>query len=111
MNIEQLLHEYREIVDDYAVARAHRTYLEEYKKSLLAILMKKAESSGQHKTVSAQEREAYSNDEYIDWLDNIKEAVEREERLRYKVKQLEMEIEVWRTKQANDRFERKAYGA
>lgn len=110
MNIEALLHEYRGMVDDHATSRAHRTYLEEYKKSLLAILMKKAEVLG-HKTVSAQEREAYSNPEYIEWLDNLKMAVETEERMRYRIRQVEMEIEVWRTKQANDRFERKAYGA
>lgn len=110
MDIEVLMTEFRSMVDDYATARAHRTYLEEYKKSLLAILMKEAELL-EFKTVAAQEREAYSNPRYIDWLTNLKDAVETEERMRYKIKQIEMEIEVWRTRQANDRFERKSYGA
>ncbi len=110
MNIEALLDEYRGMVDDHATSRAHRTYLEEYKKSLLAILMKKSEEAG-HKTVSAQEREAYSHPKYVEWLETLRMAVEEDERMRYRIRQLEMEIEVWRTKQANDRFERKAYGA
>jgi len=110
MNIDQVLDEYSKMCDGYATARAHRTYLEEYKKSLLALLMKGAELKG-HKTVSAQEREAYSDNEYIAWLGNLKVAVEEEERLRYHIKKTEMEIEVWRSREATNRFERKAYGA
>lgn len=109
MDIDMVLDEYSKMCDEYSVARAHRTYLEEYKKSLLAILMKKAEA--EHKTVSAQEREAYSNQEYIEWLDSLKAAVETEERLRYNIRKVEMEIEVWRSREATNRFERKAYGA
>lgn len=110
MDIDVVLNEYSKMCDEYATARAHRTYLEEYKKSLLAILMKRSEVFG-HKTVSAQEREAYSDDEYTSWLHNLKDAVEREERLRYHIKKIEMEIEVWRSREATSRYERKAYGA
>jgi hypothetical protein len=37
--------------------------------------------------------------------------VEAEELQRFEIKRIELEIEVWRTHQANERMERKAYGA
>ena len=44
----------------YAQAKADRTYLEEFRKSQKAMLMKDAEVEG-HKTSAAQEREAYAH--------------------------------------------------
>lgn len=108
--IEQLMHEYREKVADYAKARARRTYIEEFKKSKLAILMRQADRDG-FKSVAAQEREAHSSDEYLELLLGLKEAVEAEERLRYDLRALEMRAEVWRTLRADERFEKKSYGA
>lgn len=110
MEIEDLLHRYRTLVDPYAAARAKRTYIEEYKKSLIAMLMKKAALEG-HGSAAAQEREALASSEYQAQLTALEEAVEQEEKLRYHIKQTEMEIEVWRSLQANERFERKSYGA
>lgn len=107
--IEQLMHEYREKIKEYAKARARRTYIEEFKKSKFAILMRQADRDG-FKTAAAQEREAYSSDEYIDLLDGLREAVEAEERLRYDLRSLEMRAEVWRTLRADERFEKKSYG-
>lgn len=110
MDIEQLLHKYRQLGVPYGQAKAKRVYLEEYKKSLLALLMKGAEQAG-HKTVSAQEREALCNQQYTSLLHDLQTAVENEEQQRFDIKRIEMEIEVWRTEQANERMERKAYGA
>lgn len=110
MDIEQLLHKYRTLVDPYAEARANRTYIEEYKKSLLAMLMKRAAQAG-HTSAAAQEREALASEEYRQQLLALQQAVEEEEKYRYHIKQTEMEIEVWRSLQANERFERKSYGA
>ena len=59
----------------YAKARADRIYLEEYRKSLKAILMKRSLENA----VNAQEREAYSDPEYVKLLQGLKEAVEVEE--------------------------------
>lgn len=109
MDIERLLEEYRKYEEEYPGARAHRVYLEEFRKSKVALLMRKAEAAGS-KTVSAQERDAHADKEYQDFLDGLREAVEREERCRYHIKRVELEIEVWRTTQANERFERKSYG-
>lgn len=110
MEIEFIMTEYRGKVGEYAKARAKRTYVEEFKKSKFAMLMKEAERQG-FKTAAAQEREAYACDEYVQLLDALKEAVEAEERLRYDMKAIEMQAEVWRTLRADERFERKSYGA
>lgn len=110
MEIEHIMNEYRSRVNEYSKARARRTYIEEFKKSKFAMLMKEAERQG-FKTAAAQEREAYACDEYVTLLDALQEAVEAEERLRYDMKALEMQAEVWRTVSANERFERKSYGA
>ena len=47
----------------------------------------------------------------VEFLKALETAVEEEEKLRFEIKRTEMEIEVWRTEQANERMERKAYGA
>jgi len=109
-DIERLMQEYREKVEEYAKARARRTYIEEFKKSKHAILMRQADRDG-FKTVSAQDREALASDEYLELLNGLKEAVEAEERLRYDLRALEMRAEVWRTLRADERFEKKSYGA
>ena len=108
--IERLMHEYRQKVAEYAKARAKRTYIEEFRKSKHAILMRQADRDG-FKTVAAQDREALASDEYLSLLEALQEAVEAEERLRYDMKSIEMQAEVWRTLRADERFEKKAYGA
>lgn len=107
---EGLLVDYRQMSDDYAQAKAKRVYLEEFKKSQLAILMKAAEVKG-FKTSAAQEREALAAPEYQQLLSGLQAAIESEERVRYNMKRIEMEIEIWRTLRADERMERKAYGA
>lgn len=110
MEIEELLERYRQLADRYAPARANREYIDEYKKSLLALLMKDAERKGAT-SAAAQERDSRARDEYLKLLDGLKEAVHEEEKIRYHLKAVEWEIEIWRTKQANERAERRAYGA
>jgi len=88
----------------YAKARADRIYLEEYRKSLKAILMKRSLENAVH----AQEREAYSDPEYVKLLQGLKEAVEVEEEIRWGLVAAQARIEVWRTQSANDRAEGKA---
>jgi hypothetical protein len=88
----------------FAKARAERTYIEEYRKSLKAILMKK---SGE-KVIAAQERDAYAHPEYTQLLDGLREAVEIEEKLRWDLIGAQARVEIWRTQCANDRAEGKA---
>ena len=82
-----------------AQARANRIYLEEFRKSLKAQLMKKHISE----PVSAQEREAYSDPEYAEFLEGLKEAVRQDEHNRFMRQAALAKIEAWRTQEANKR--------
>lgn len=108
--IERRLSELRETAKKYAKAFAQREHLDEFKKSKLAMLMKKAERDG-FTTAAAQEREARAHDDYLELLDGLKEATETSEALRWELKIAEIGAEVWRTQQASKRAERRGYGA
>jgi hypothetical protein len=108
--IERPLAYIRDKSKEYAEAKSNRVYLEQYRKSKKAILMAEAEESGV-KTIGAQEVYAYSHPEYLEVLTGLKEAVCREEELAFKLKAAMLKIEMWRTKEASSRAERKAYGA
>jgi hypothetical protein len=104
MDIETRLQELREKSRQYAKDYATVGYLEEFKKSKLAILMKQAETKG-FTTAAAQEREARANPEYITLLEGLQEATERAESLRWELRIAEMGAEIWRTQQATKRAE------
>ena len=103
INIFKVLDYIRDNSAKYAQAKANRIYLEEYRKSLKSILMIKSAS----KTSAAQEVEAYSHPEYITHLNALKEAVEAEETLRWMLIAAQAKCEVFRTLQANSRYEAK----
>lgn len=87
----------------YAQAKAERIYMEEYRKSLKAILMKQSMETA----VNAQEREAYSHPEYVKLLEGLRDAVEIEERLRWEMVAAQARVEVWRSQEASNRVEYK----
>ena len=88
----------------FAKAKAARVYLEEFRKSKKALLMKAStESSG-----VAQERDAYAHPEYQELLAGLREAVEVEERLKWDLIAAQARVEIWRTEQANARAEGRA---
>jgi len=87
----------------FAKAKAERVYLEEYRKSLKALLMKRS----LEETIGAQEREAYAHDEYKQLLLGLKSAVEIEEKLRWDLIAAQARVEIWRSEQANMRAEGK----
>ena len=62
-----------------AKCKAERIYLEEYRKSLKALIMKEHLD----KSVSAQEREAYADSRYINHLKALKIAIEQDEKQRF----------------------------
>ena len=107
---EQRLAELRQMSEEFARAYAERNYLEEMKKSKLAILMKRAETEG-HKSAAAQEREARADAEYLGLLDGLKVATEISEKLRWHLEVAKLGVAVWQTQQANERAERRGYGA
>lgn len=108
--IEARLQELRDMAEKFATAYAERNYLEEMKKSRLAVLMKQAEVEG-HKTTAAQEREARCHADYLALLDGLKVATEQSEKLRWQLEVAKLGVAVWQTQQANERIERKSYGA
>lgn len=87
----------------FAKAKAERIYIEEYRKSLKAILMKRSMENA----IGAQEREAYAHQEYQELLVGLKEATEVEEKLKWDLVAAQARIDIWRTEQANNRTEGK----
>lgn len=90
----------------FAKAKAERVYLEEFRKSKKAMLMKQVDS--ERTTIAHQEREAYSHPEYIELLDGLRAAVEVEERLRWDLIAAQARVEIWRTESANNRAQDRA---
>jgi hypothetical protein len=89
-----------------AKARAERIYLEEFRKSKKAILMKQAmvgHNGPSDLPVSAQEREAYASEEYQTLLIGLKHAVEADEQARFGMLSAQAIIDAWRSQQANQR--------
>jgi hypothetical protein len=88
----------------FAKAKAERVYLEEYRKSKKAILMKQSTES----TSAAQERDAYAHPEYLALLEGLKQAVETEEQLRWTLIAAQARVEIWRSQEASNRIQDRA---
>jgi cytochrome c biogenesis protein ResB len=88
----------------YAKAKADRMYLEEFRKSRKAQLASQAGTE----VLGKQETFAYAHADYIEILEGIREAVEKEERFRWLMTAAQARIEVWRTEQYSARMEVKA---
>jgi len=88
----------------YSRAKADRIYLDEFRKSRRAQLMSQAGTE----VLGKQETFAYAHPDYIQILEGIREAVEREERYRWLMTAAQARIEVWRTEQYSARMEIKA---
>jgi hypothetical protein len=86
----------------FAEARSHRVFLEEYRKSQKAMLMKTAMTNGV-KTVAAAEIEAYADSAYIEVLKGLEAAVEAEETYRWGLVSAQARIDVWRSQEASNR--------
>jgi hypothetical protein len=87
----------------YAEAKAHRVYLEEYRKSQKAMLMKAALSDGRAKSAAVAEIEAYADPVYIEVLNGLESAVEAEETYRWGLVSAQARIDVWRSQEASNR--------
>jgi hypothetical protein len=88
----------------YAKSKADRMYLEEFRRSRKAQLQSQAGTE----VIGKQETYAYAHQDYIQILEGIREAVEREERFRWLMTAAQARIEVWRTEQYSARMEVKA---
>ena len=86
----------------YAQAKAEVTYMEEYRKSKKAMLMKTAMANGV-KSAAAAEIEAYADTSYMEWLKDLRTAVEVAESLRWGLVACQARIECWRSMEASNR--------
>lgn len=87
----------------YAEAKAQRIQMEEYRKSLKAMCMKKALAEGRAKTAAAAEMEAYADQSYVAFLKGLEAAVQKEEELRWGLVSAQARIDVWRSQEASNR--------
>jgi hypothetical protein len=87
----------------FAEAKSHRVYLEEYRKSQKAMLMKAALADGRAKSAAVAEIEAYADPAYIEVLKGLEAATEREEELRWGLVSAQARIDVWRSQEASNR--------
>lgn len=87
------------IAPEFAKAKGERVYLEEYRKTLKATLMK---SCGME-AIGAQEREAYAHDDYKAHLLGLQAAVEQEELLKWRLVTAQAAIDIWRSQNASNR--------
>ena len=85
----------------YAKTKANVIYMQEYRKSLKALLM----SSCEAETLGAKEIYAYAHPEYREHLENLKSAVTEFENLRWLMVGAEAKIEVWRSLESSARAE------
>ena len=106
--LEKRLHELREQVKLYAKAEADRIYLENYKHSKLAILMKTAELNGAT-SVAAQDRDARAHPEYLELLDGLRSATNIAEENKWLLRVAMQGSSLYQTQQAGIRAELQAY--
>jgi hypothetical protein len=88
----------------FAKAKAERVYLDEFRKSKKALLMKQSTES----TSAAQERDAYAHPEYLALLEGLKQSVEVEEQLRWTLIAAQARVEIWRSQEASNRLQDRA---
>lgn len=108
-DLEKRLHELREQAKKFAAAEADRVYLEHFRKSKIAILMKKYQRDLGLETVNAQEREALADPEYLEVLDGLKEATKIAEENRWLLRIAMQGSSLWQTQEATKRAELQGY--
>jgi len=108
MKPEESTQAIRDKAPAYGAAKAQRVYLEEFRKSKKAMLMRDALLNGID-AASHQEREAYSSPEYQTLIKGLAAAVEREETLRWELESHRLDVEIWRTKEATNRMQDRSH--
>jgi ribosomal protein S17 len=99
--VEAALDYLRDSAEEAASARAERHHLEDYIKSLEALLMK--ESDDGETSAVVQRRNALAHPDYRKFLEAKKEAVKRDAKHQYMREAAKARIEAWQTLSANYR--------
>ena len=92
----------------YGEAKAQRVYLEEFKRTKRALLMKDALEMG-YEAANAQEREAYADPAYQQLIKGLAAAIEKEETLKWEIEAARLDIEIWRSREATNRNQDRAH--
>ena len=108
MKPEEAAQTIRDKAPAYGEAKAQRVYLEEFRKSKKALLMKDALTLG-IEAANAQEREAYAHPSYQQLIRGLAEAIEKEETLRWELEAARLDIEIFRTREATNRLQDRAH--
>jgi len=108
MRPEEAAQTIRDKAPAYGEAKAQRVYLDEFRKSKKALLMKNALEMG-YEAANAQEREAYADLAYLQLLKGLAAAIEKEETLRWEIEAARLDIEIWRTREATNRMQDRAH--
>lgn len=98
----------RNIAPAYGEAKAQRVYLEEFKRTKRALLMKDALKLG-IEAANAQEREAYADPSYVQLLKGLATAIEAEETLKWELEAARLDIEIFRTREATNRMQDRSH--
>jgi hypothetical protein len=104
MKPEEAAQTIRDKAPAYGEAKAQRVYLEEYKRTKRALLMKDALRLG-IESAAAQEREAYADPAYHQLLKGLAVAIEAEETLKWEMESARLDIEIFRTREATNRMQ------
>jgi hypothetical protein len=108
MRPEQAAQTIRDKAPAFGEAKAQRVYLEEFRKSKKALLMKDALTLG-IEAANAQEREAYAHPSYQLLIRGLAEAIEKEETLKWEIEAARLDIEIWRSREATNRNQDRAH--
>jgi hypothetical protein len=108
MKPEEAAQTIRDKAPAYGEAKAQRVYLDEFRKSKKALLMKNALEMG-YEAANAQEREAYADPAYLQLLKGLAAAIEKEETLRWEIESARLDIEIFRTREATNRLQDRAH--
>lgn len=92
----------------YGEAKAQRVYLEEFKRTKRALLMKDALEMG-YEAANAQEREAYADPAYQQLIKGLAAAIEKEETLKWEIEAARLDIEIFRSREATNRLQDRAH--
>ena len=109
LDIERYIQAVRDCATAWATAKGKLIHLTHYRQALLAKLYYQAPPT--ETSVGAREKWALASEEYKAFLQGLEAAVELEANTHWQLKRAEMKVELWRTQQATQRLERKAYNA
>ncbi len=96
----------RDNATEDARKRSERLYVEAYLKSAKALIMRRVAEERFGIPVSAQEREALADPEYVKLLRAYQTAVFEDEKARFLREAEQAKLETWRTQQATERAAR-----